>query len=208
MTMANPDKTPGLREAVDEVIAAKKRLVHWMKGRDRQAVSDLDIIIDFLWIDLMADEFKRIRALSDDSEIKQLCDRAVTNIHQRVNVINQRDEWERKHSIAQSRIYELEDQLKAAALNAAPQTGAALFEGGRRVDQHDCREAMKPGRFYFTSTDGGNWEPLHWDVIEDISTSESDLVEIFCDPSGNPIPVPMPPCAPTEPATEPARGEG
>ncbi len=67
------------------------------------------------WIDLMKDEFERIRNLSGDTEIKGLCDRAVTNIHQRVNVINQRDEWERKAKSFQTRVYELEDQIKEAA---------------------------------------------------------------------------------------------
>lgn len=47
-------------------------------------------------LDLMIDEFKRIKALTKDTEIQGLCDRAISNTKQHVPVIVQRDEWERK----------------------------------------------------------------------------------------------------------------
>jgi hypothetical protein len=47
-------------------------------------------------LDLMVDEFKRIKALTRDTEIQGLCDRAISNTKQRVPVIVQRNEWERK----------------------------------------------------------------------------------------------------------------
>lgn len=43
-------------------------------------------------LDLMRDEFRRIRGLTDNDEIKGLCDRAVSGIEQHVPVIVQRDE--------------------------------------------------------------------------------------------------------------------
>lgn len=45
-------------------------------------------------IDLMTDEFKRIKALGVDSEVKGLCERAITNTKQWVPVIEQRDKAE------------------------------------------------------------------------------------------------------------------
>lgn len=42
-------------------------------------------------IDLQCDEFNRIKAITDNEEIKGICDRAVRDIGQRVPVIQQRD---------------------------------------------------------------------------------------------------------------------
>lgn len=42
-------------------------------------------------LDLMVDEFSRIKALTKDAEIIGLCERAVSNTKQRVSVIEQRD---------------------------------------------------------------------------------------------------------------------
>lgn len=55
-------------------------------------------------LDLMVDEFKRIKSLCSSCdmprslalEISGLCDRAITNTRQRVPLIVQRDDWERK----------------------------------------------------------------------------------------------------------------
>ena len=52
-------------------------------------------------LDLMADEFSRIRAVHHDDtphnrEVKQLCERAISNTKQRVSVIEQRDKAEQK----------------------------------------------------------------------------------------------------------------
>lgn len=43
-------------------------------------------------LDLQNDEFKRIRGLTDNEEIKGLCDRAVKRITQHTPVIKQRDD--------------------------------------------------------------------------------------------------------------------
>jgi hypothetical protein len=43
-------------------------------------------------LDLMRDEFQRIKALTDNSEVIGLCDRAVLGITQLVPVLKQRDE--------------------------------------------------------------------------------------------------------------------
>lgn len=47
-------------------------------------------------IDLMKDEFLRIKALTNDAEIVQLCNRAVNKTDQLVPVLTQRDEAESK----------------------------------------------------------------------------------------------------------------
>lgn len=76
-------------------------------GSDRQALLTLALLMgkpmsparvqrssnDIDWLDLMIDEFRRIRSCpAADDEIKGLCDRAVANTHQRVPVIVQRDQ--------------------------------------------------------------------------------------------------------------------
>lgn len=48
-------------------------------------------------LDLMIDEFSRIKTLTEDTEIIGLCDRAILLTKQNVPVIVQRDNWERKY---------------------------------------------------------------------------------------------------------------
>ena len=60
-------------------------------------------------VDLMVDEFKRIKSLCHDkflhnTEIAGLCDRAITNTVQRVPVILQRDQAEQKVAMLESAI--------------------------------------------------------------------------------------------------------
>ena len=43
-------------------------------------------------LDLMADEFNRIKTLTPNTEILQICERAITNTHQNVPLIVQRNE--------------------------------------------------------------------------------------------------------------------
>jgi hypothetical protein len=58
-------------------------------------------------LDLMRDEFQRIRALNPSSEIMGICERAVSGITQRVSVIQQRDQAERERATLQARLAEL-----------------------------------------------------------------------------------------------------
>lgn len=44
-------------------------------------------------LDLMRDEFWRIRNLTDNSEIKGLCDRGISGIQQHLPVLEQRDKY-------------------------------------------------------------------------------------------------------------------
>jgi hypothetical protein len=62
--------------------------------------------------DLMCDEFRRIKALIDNAEVKELCDRAIKNTKQHVPVIAQRDELEALLNKRDARIAELEGRLK------------------------------------------------------------------------------------------------
>lgn len=45
-------------------------------------------------VDLMKDEFLRIKAIADNQEIVGLCDRAISRTDQRVPVLKQRDDAE------------------------------------------------------------------------------------------------------------------
>jgi hypothetical protein len=49
-------------------------------------------------LDLMRDEFHRIKNLTDNSEIKGLCDRAVSGIQQHLPVLGQRDKYQAEAS--------------------------------------------------------------------------------------------------------------
>jgi hypothetical protein len=74
-------------------------------------------------LDLMIDEFKRIKALTKDTEIQGLCDRAISNTQQLVPVIVQRDKAEKELTASQARCKELEV------------TGAGMFLRGIRHAQ-------------------------------------------------------------------------
>lgn len=50
-------------------------------------------------IDLMCDEFKRIKTLADNREIQSLCERAIQDIQQNVSVIAQRDNAEARETV-------------------------------------------------------------------------------------------------------------
>lgn len=50
-------------------------------------------------IDLMRDEFKRIKSLTDNQEIKGLCERGIQDIQQNVSVIAQRDNAEAREIV-------------------------------------------------------------------------------------------------------------
>ena len=58
-------------------------------------------------LDLMVDEFKRIKALTRDPEILGLCDRAISNTYQHSPVIVQRDEWEAAYKALRRKLYTL-----------------------------------------------------------------------------------------------------
>jgi len=109
-------------------------------------------------LDLMIDEFKRIKALcaSHDmprslaGEIAGLCDRAVTNTTQRVPLIAQRDEWERKFwelDVQWSERFRSEKQLatKVQAENAALRDAIeALHDAveGKRFDDASVADLL------------------------------------------------------------------
>ncbi len=75
-------------------------------------------------LDLMRDEFQRIKLLTDNTEIIGLCDRAMSNITQRVPVIRQRDDALATLSLTQSKLAAMEGVLRMDALwcfdNAEP----------------------------------------------------------------------------------------
>lgn len=65
-------------------------------------------------IDLMADEFKRIKALNPGDEILDLCDRALRVTEQNVPVLEVRDRLQKTVSKLLWKVSDLEDQLEAA----------------------------------------------------------------------------------------------
>lgn len=99
-------------------LAEKDKEIENLKGEkfnmDVQ-INDLSEEIDFLkesrskWakqssenadgLDLMLDEFKRIKALTDNLEIQGLCERAIKDIQQNVSVIAQRDNAEARETV-------------------------------------------------------------------------------------------------------------
>ncbi len=65
-------------------------------------------------IDLMADDFKRIKALDPGDEILDLCDRALRATEQNVPVLEVRDRLQKTVSKLLRKVSDLEDQLEAA----------------------------------------------------------------------------------------------
>lgn len=67
-------------------------------------------------LDLMRDEFLRIQAIAGpDSEIGNLCDRAVVTIEQRVPVFVQRDNAIRERDAAHRLLWDLHARAQALA---------------------------------------------------------------------------------------------
>lgn len=64
------------------------------------------------YVDLMLDEFQRIRNLTDNSEIHGICDRASEVMLQREHVIDQRDRAEAKSKVLGSKILIAEAEVK------------------------------------------------------------------------------------------------
>lgn len=93
-------------------------------------------------VDLMRDEFQRIAARCVESggvmsaflveEVQHLCQRAISDIEQRVPVVVQRDQAQRKadqwRDVATRMAYELREWSSATPLVSATTTGALLNE--------------------------------------------------------------------------------
>jgi hypothetical protein len=118
-------------------------------------------------LDLMRDEFARIKALNSNSEINALCERAVTKITQNVSVIQQRDEAEEKLKALQSSHNEA---VKAVEITGETSDGyhtfnelyeyrkvynAALFNEWAREGKYGVHKSWKhsDGELAF----GGGW---------------------------------------------------
>jgi len=93
---------------------------------------ELSLATDFL--DLMRDEFQRIKSCPGcDSEIAQLCDRAQSNLLQRVPVIAQRDLAENRLGVAKTALHTIahiwQTQSEACADNS--RAGELMMEKAR-----------------------------------------------------------------------------
>jgi len=87
-------------------------------------------------IDLMRDEFQRIKSCPvSNSEIRQLCDRAMLNIVQRVPVIAQRDRAEDRLGVAKAALHTIahiwQTQSEACADNS--RAGELMAEQARNA---------------------------------------------------------------------------
>lgn len=98
------------------------------------------------YIDLMVDDFRRIKACPGaTSEIKQLCDRAITTTRQNVPVIAQRDLAQERGDRLMVLGYAYRAALHAeySALtppNSAP-CQASMMRGGDRCECSECRRS-------------------------------------------------------------------
>lgn len=77
------------------------------------------------WLDLMRDEFMRIKALTDNTEILGLCDRAVTHIQQHVPVIGQRDAAQRRVAKLEVTLCDIRDKTGVCS-DAFPPVGKLI----------------------------------------------------------------------------------
>lgn len=91
--------TEAIKRLEEEIEFLKESRSKWAKQSSENA-DDLDKALAS-WhmkcirledrIDLMCDEFKRIKAMTHNQEIQSLCERAIQDIKQNVSVIEQRD---------------------------------------------------------------------------------------------------------------------
>ena len=58
-------------------------------------------------LDLMCDEFKRIKACCNNSEIEGLCDRAISEIQRRVPIVKELEQVKNENSLLQAKIIRL-----------------------------------------------------------------------------------------------------
>lgn len=83
------DETTSLRASCHAFDLQVQELQATLAAREAKYQKTISESID--QIDLQCDEFNRIKAITDNEEIKGICDRAVRDIGQRVPVIQQRD---------------------------------------------------------------------------------------------------------------------
>jgi DNA repair exonuclease SbcCD ATPase subunit len=87
-------------QLVEHITSCEKSpMVQMVKGMESKVVD---------YMDLMDDEFLRIKALTDSDEIKGLCDRAMASIEQKEPVIKQRDDAIRERDILKAELVTLE----------------------------------------------------------------------------------------------------
>lgn len=70
--------------------------------------------------DLYVDEFHRIEAITDNTEIKGLCQRAVFGIKQRIPIIEQRDRLEAENTALREEVERLKAENAQMKCNFAP----------------------------------------------------------------------------------------
>jgi len=127
-------------------------------------------------LDLMRDEFKRIRALHSidtphDQEVNGLCDRAIMQINQRVSVITQRDQLAESLREAKIALEDCVEWLEKCNYKATTHAGQVTINGREILRSLNCttRASISPiniildgppgpesGRFIEVEDDAGN----------------------------------------------------
>ena len=90
-------------------------------------------------IDLMCDEFKRIKSMTDNQEIKGLCERGIQDIQQHVSVIAQRDNLDKK-------VKEMEAVMYAVGDYASNHKDDRFGSRRRLLEAYDKYEKRKEAR--------------------------------------------------------------
>lgn len=90
-------------------------------------------------LDLMRDEFQRILVLTEDAEIKGLCERAQKNIKQRVPLIEQRDKAEAERDQLKAQLAELQadkERLRKLAAELYTSSQVLITSDNNTEDDH------------------------------------------------------------------------
>jgi hypothetical protein len=94
------------------------------------------------WCDLMVDEFTRISHLTDNEEIKGLCDRAITNTKQHFPVMQQRDNFYNRWLETEKKLTTMKEILEKRAANIDPAPDYPLTEAWLERDAARKEVAM------------------------------------------------------------------
>ena len=120
-----------------------------------QQVPESDLIDH---IDLMSDEFKRIKALNPCDEISDLCDRALRVTKQNVPVVERAEKMERCISSLLWENAELKERLATPQPEAGEQWVRCEDQAPYFVGHYDAYSPSDGGRYPDAYWDGERWE--------------------------------------------------
>jgi len=148
-------------ELADHITSCEKSPLVQMVNEMESRITD--------YMDLMNDEFCRIVALNPGPEITNICQRAMTIIHQKVPVITQRDDLLKK-------VFEVgaeRDQLKAELAQARAHN-AALLEACDQLPNLLCDVGQLLDGWH---NDGTCWSAWDESVRKRVSEAQTKIEE-------------------------------